>query len=145
MMGTKLPKVDSSIIELAKIHSKKFKAVTYNNIIARSLIILKYQYHNREMEEALKGNYGVLTGKEGNYDLAKTLTDFQHKVNDITNRGAAHKSDECENDSYFYNEGIKAFQQGDYKVAISHKRLTLTSTILMHYITWDYRTKKMIN
>jgi tetratricopeptide (TPR) repeat protein len=135
IIGTSLLKIDSTILELTKSHSKKFKPTLYNDTAMQSLNILKYKFHNKEMEEALAGNVLMntnmsLSGGGGNYEVAEKLLEMKHKSNEIM--GGQNKSDECADDTYFYDAGVKCFQQSDFSKAIYNFNQAVEAN------PWDY-------
>jgi tetratricopeptide (TPR) repeat protein len=109
--GTGLPKIDSSLNTLVKYFSDKFKPALFNNSPVRSLAYIKYRFHNKSIEDKL-----LFTN--GNYDLSEGLDKASAQINSILNPDARQASNECDDDTYFFNEGTKYFQQGDFGKAI---------------------------
>ena len=105
--GTTLPKLDSAIISILADYSKKFKTVPSNH----SLIYIKYQFHNKRMEE-------MLANTQGNYGMSDVLLKFNSLADSILNPDLRKKSSECDDDAFFYDAGVKSYQQGDFKKAV---------------------------
>ena len=111
--GTSLQKTDSLIILLVKDAARKFKPVSFENRPVRSLIYLKYKFHNRSWEE-------MLVKTNGNNDLAERMVQYYSYLLTMKTPEEARKleKNECADDTYFYYEGVKYFQQGDFSKAI---------------------------
>ncbi len=111
--GTSLPKTDSLIIVLVKEASRKFKPVLFGNIPVRSMVYIKYRFHNRNWEE-------MLVKANGNNDLAERMVQYNSTILTFKTPEEARKleKNECADDKYFYDEGVKYFQQSDFSKAI---------------------------
>jgi tetratricopeptide (TPR) repeat protein len=109
--GTGLPRVDSLLNTIFKNYADKFKPAIFNNFPVRSWVYVKYRFHNKSIEDKL-----LFT--KGNYDLSEGLDKASAQINSILNPEARQASNECDDDTYFFNEGSKYFQQGDFGKAI---------------------------
>jgi tetratricopeptide (TPR) repeat protein len=112
--GTYLPKTDSLIIVLMKDAVRKFKTVIFNNISVRSMVYIKYKFHNRNWEE-------FLVQTNGNNDVAERMVNygsFTLTMKTAEEARKLEKKNECTDGAYFYDEGVKSFQQGDLSKAI---------------------------
>jgi len=102
--GTGLSKIDSIIISIAKGYSKKLKPVLFEGSLHRSLIYIKYMFHNRKKEEDLAKS-------GGNYNATEAMKMLSSAIGN-------KESNECDDDLFFYDAGVKCFQQADYSKAI---------------------------
>jgi len=82
--------------------------VNYNGIAKRSLIVLRFRYFVKSDEESLMQDY---TADKSRY-LYQKITLMRHYI------GGTTRSNECEDDLYFYNEGIKCYNEVKYSKAI---------------------------
>ena len=107
VVGSNLLKIDSVIISIVKNYSTFFKPVISNH----SLIYIKYQFHD-------KGTEDILAITNGNYNLSEAIVYVNSHAESIPHSGVIKETKECEDDSYFYAEGVKCFKQEDFKKAI---------------------------
>jgi tetratricopeptide (TPR) repeat protein len=97
--GCGLPKIDSVV--MAKIDSAldKLKPLTYEGKAIKARIPLRLKFYNKTRED----------------DIDRALT--WRKLSKFNFSGDYDKRleqpEECENDEYFYNEGVKNYQSGD--------------------------------
>ncbi|MEP7170107.1 MAG: tetratricopeptide repeat protein [Bacteroidota bacterium] len=102
--GTSLSKIDSTIISIVKSYSKKLKPVLFEGSLQHSLIYIKYMFHYKKKEEDLaKSN--------GNYNETEVMRMLGTAIGN-------KETNECDDDVFFYDAGVKCFQQADFNKAI---------------------------
>jgi len=105
--STSLNSIDSVIIIL----TQNFYSRINPEALHHNLIYLKYKFHNARIET-------ILAGTGGNYNFSVSLSDVFGKIDSIMNRDYRGVYNECEEDAFFYKEGMKCLHDSSYKKAI---------------------------
>lgn len=106
--GSGIERVDSVVISRLITFSGKFIPVNYNNQNIRALIYLRLKYFDKLTEERMPQKFP----RHGSDYLQR---DIRMKTYVINN---GQRTNDCEDDLYFYNEGLKYYEQQKFSKAI---------------------------
>jgi len=106
--GTSLEKIDSQIISRTQMLSGKLSIVNFNKNKMRAIIFLRFQYFSRYVESNMLQTFPKYGSRFFVKDGKMSMTTL------IGKQGP----NECADDLFFYNEGLKFFNQNDFSKAI---------------------------
>jgi hypothetical protein len=114
LQGTELTSVDSTILTYVSDLSGKLKPVEFEGKNIQSVLYLRFPFYNQVFEKALQERNSV-----GQINILVMLMDFSMARQRNPNKSLRYKNEmnECTDDIYFYEAGVKSYAEGDLKMA----------------------------
>lgn len=124
LQGTGLISVDSTILSYISDLSGKLKPVEFEGQKMQPALYIRFPFYSQMIEKDLEQR-----NLAGQINILFMLLDYSRSRNYNPNNFIRFKKEvnECTDDIYFYEAGVKSYAEGDYKMAVYNFNQALRS------------------